>query len=293
MTTSVQQTVACFNQNDLPQPSVKRSLIQIHPLDLESGPISLGPSMTLGRSSECTVQIRDDSVSRKHAEIVCNGDAAQIFDLGSTNGVMVNGNAVAEATLCSGDRIQLGTLVFRFLADDDIEAQYHETVYAMMTRDGLTGVYNKRYLTETLQREVARCKRHQRPIAVIIADVDHFKSINDAYGHIAGDQVLRELASRMQKVLREDDVLARFGGEEFAIVTVESDLEEAVDVAERCRCAVQASAINTTVGAVEVTISLGLSAPSTAHLGSPEALIREADERLYEAKASGRNRVVF
>ncbi len=291
MYSSIRQTIACLKKTD--KKAVKRSLVQIYPLDLDHGPIELGhETVTLGRSSSCQIQIADDSVSRQHAEIRFRGDRCEIIDLGSTNGVSVNGVLGQRTTLCSGDRIQLGTRVYRFLADDDIESQYHETVYSMMTRDGLTGVYNKRYLTETLVREVPRCKRHSRPIALIMIDVDNFKSVNDKFGYLVGDQLLRELAQRMQNVLREDDVLARLGGEKFAILIVESDLEQSVEIADRCREAVRSTAVDTTVGPIDATISVGVAAPVSDHLGSPDELIADAIERLCEAKSSGSGRVV-
>ena len=271
----------------------KRSLVQIHPLDLNRGPIALEHSqITLGRSSQCDIPIADHSISRQHAEIRTTESGPVIVDLESTNGISVNGSAVELHPLKSGDCIQLGNHVFRFLADDDLEAQYHETVYSMMTRDGLTGAYNKRYLEETLEREVARCKRHQRPLALIMIDVDNFKSVNDSYGHMIGDQVLQELASRLQSILRKDDVLARFGGEEFAILMVEAHAEHAIEIAERCRGAVAAEPIQATIGAVPVTISLGVTAPQSVDLGTGNELIADADARLYEAKRAGRNRIV-
>jgi diguanylate cyclase (GGDEF)-like protein len=246
----------------------------------------------MGRSSKCDLHIADDSVSREHAEIRVTRGGAIILDLESTNGISVNGSSVQTHQLSSGDCIQLGSHVFRFLADDDLESQYHATVYAMMTRDGLTGAYNKRYLEETLDREVARCRRHCRPLAVIMADIDHFKSVNDSYGHVVGDQVLREVSRRLQEILRRDDVLARFGGEEFTIVMVEAGPEDAVEIAERCREAIQSKSIQTTVGSIPITISLGVTAPRPEDLGSSHELIVEADERMYEAKRAGRNRTV-
>ena len=236
--------------------------------------------------------INDDSVSRHHAEIRLTNQGPVILDLDSTNGITVNGTSVRAHHLSSGDCVQLGSHVYRFLADDDLESQYHATVYSMMTRDGLTGAYNKRYLEETLDREVARCKRHERPIAVIMIDVDNFKAVNDTYGHLIGDQVLKEIAERLQTLLRKDDVLARFGGEEFAVLMVEANMEHASDIAERCRVAIADTPVQTTAGEVPVTISLGLAAPNPSDLGRSDELVIEADERLYEAKRAGRNRVV-
>jgi diguanylate cyclase (GGDEF)-like protein len=270
-----------------------RSLVQLYPLDLNRGPIELtGGRTTMGRGRDCDLPIADDSVSRQHAEIRVTDQGCVILDLESTNGISVNGSPVEAHQLSSGDCIQLGSHVFRFLADDDLESQYHATVYSMMTRDGLTGAYNRRYLEETLDREVARCRRHERPIAVIMIDVDDFKSINDAYGHMIGDQVLREVAQRLQTVSRKDDVLARFGGEEFTVVMVEANVEHAVEIAERCRIAIESEPVQATVGPIPVTISLGVAAPSPEDLGTSVDLINEADERMYEAKRAGRNRTV-
>jgi diguanylate cyclase (GGDEF)-like protein len=271
----------------------KRTLVQIHPLDIDRGPIELSNDrMTIGRSSHCDLRICDHSISRQHAEIRVTDQDCLILDLESTNGITVNGSRVQTHPLQSGDTIQLGRYVFRFLANGDFESQYHEAVYSMMTRDGLTDAYNKRYLTEMLEREVARCKRHARPLALTLIDVDYFKSVNDTYGHSVGDQVLQKLSARLQSNLRQDDLLARFGGEEFAIVQVEADLEHAAIIAERCRVAIESEPFETTGGPVQVTISLGIAAPSPTALGSCEELLTEADERLYEAKSGGRNRTV-
>lgn len=268
------------------------ALVQIHPMNLQQGPVSLGEMpVRIGRSHECDIEIDDASVSRKHALIRRDGDRYEIVDLGSTNGIRVNEEPVASTPLRSGDRIRVGAVVFRFLAPDDLEIRYHETVYAMMTRDGLTAAFNKRYLMESLGREVARCRRHQRPIALALLDIDHFKQINDTHGHLAGDDVLRQLAERLRGVLREDEMLARFGGEEFAIVMVELDSSAAVAAAERCRQAIEATPIPTAAGPIPVTISLGVAVPPAGWSGTAEQLIELADQRLYDAKSGGRNRV--
>ncbi len=273
------------------QEVAKRSLVQLHPLDLETGPVSLGEHVVIGRSPDCDLAINDESVSRRHAEIRVAAGGTVIADLGSTNGVVVNGKPCTESSLVSGDRIQLGNRVFRFLADDDIESQYQETVYSMMTRDGLTGVYNQRYLIETLDREVARCKRHSRPIALIMFDVDQMQTINDKHGRITGDQVLRSIAQRIQDALRRDDVVARIEGDKFAILVVESNFENSAEIAQRCRIAVESSPIETTRRSIKATISIGMSAPSTEALGSSQEMLKESDERLGEAKRSGGNQL--
>ena len=270
--------------------SSTRWLVQIHPLDLDCGPIELDDEITtLGRSDECTIQVDEESVSRKHAEIRRTSSGFEIVDLGSTNGVLVNEIPAEQVALRSGDRIQLGARVYRFLSDNDFEAQYHETVYSMMTRDGLTGAYNKRYLLESLAREIHRCKRYQRPIAVALMDIDHFKAVNDTHGHLVGDEVLKELARRLHDVLRDDEVLSRFGGEEFAVVMVEADREQAIEVAQRCRLAICNTPFETAAGPLEITASFGVSVPAPESLASVDPILAEADERLYDAKHDGRN----
>ncbi len=274
--------------------SSHQSIVQIYPLDLNRGPVALEEGrFVLGRSSECHLPICDDAVSRNHAEIWKTDRGIVLIDLDSTNGVLVNGEQVVKRTLKSGDCIQLGSHVFRFLADDDLETQYHATVYSMMTRDGLTNAYNKRYLQETLEREVARCRRHDRPIAVIMMDVDHFKSVNDRFGHAIGDFVLREISKRLQSVIRQDDVLARFGGEEFAIVLVEANAEDAALIAETCRKEIAKSPLSSPAGDINLTVSLGVVSPEAKDLGTASELLHDADQSLYEAKHGGRNRTVF
>ncbi|MEM8733444.1 MAG: GGDEF domain-containing protein, partial [Planctomycetota bacterium] len=161
-----------------------------------------------------------------------------------------------------------------------------------MTRDGLTSAFNKRYLLECLDREVACCKKHQRRIFVVLIDIDHFKSINDEYGHLIGDEVLRELALRLSRILEEDQVFARFGGEEFAILDSEGDIDAARELGESCRLEIASTPFDTSDGPLEITISVGVAIPETDSITDRDSLLALADQRLYEAKRQGRNRVV-
>ena len=291
--TTAQATLNYRVDEEQENEQTRRWLVQIHPLDLDCGPIELGNDVTsLGRSPECTIHVEEDSVSRNHAEICRTSTGYEIVDLNSTNGVLVNELPVERVELRSGDRIQLGARVYRFLTDNDFEAQYHETVYSMMTRDGLTAAYNKRYLLESLDRELHRCKRYERPIAVALLDIDHFKGVNDTHGHLVGDEVLKELSRRLHEVLRDDEVLSRFGGEEFAVVMVEADRDGATEVAERCRLAIADTPFDTAAGMLDITASFGISAPTVGNLTTVDAMLAEADERLYDAKRSGRNCVM-
>lgn len=271
------------------------NLVQIHPLQLDRGMISLEQdSVTLGRGNECGLVIREDCASREHARIDRQPGGYVIRDLNSTNGTWVNEQRVTSHWLQPGDRIRVGTHIFKFVSANDIETQYHETVYTMMTRDGLTGAWNKRSFLDVIEREVGRSARVGHPLTLSIFDIDHFKNINDTYGHLAGDQVLRQLCERLSPLIPSGDVLARYGGEEFAILLADATAEDSVRLAETCRMVIESAPFETCEGPIAVTISVGvadLSSVDADEEPTVEQLILSADARLYEAKRSGRNRV--
>src|SRR5262249_10542435 len=141
--------------------------------------------------------------------------------------------------LKDGDYLRVGTCLFRFLAGGNVEAEYHEELYRMAILDGLTGVHNKRYLLDHLEREIDRSTPHARPLPLILIGVEHFKTMNDSMGHLAGDLALRELASCLRPKIRKYDVLARYGGEEFAAVLSETSRTDAEEIAEKFRRTVE------------------------------------------------------
>lgn len=268
-------------------------LLQIHPLRVSGSLIDLAEGQSLvGRENDADIVVADGSVSRRHAIIEHTGAGYVLTDLGSTNGTCVNEERVQTATLDPGDRVQFGSFIFKFLTSNHIELQYHEAVYSMMTRDGLTGTLNKRSFTEILRREFQRAVRRGTELSLILFDIDHFKSVNDNYGHLAGDEVLQEMGHRILKVIAEHDVFARYGGEEFAILLTDVPIEEARTVAERCREIVEAMPFATSVQPLAITVSVGVaSAIGLEQPGDENTLVAAADERLYEAKNAGRNRV--
>ncbi len=263
-------------------------LIKIHPMEIDATMIQISSeSFSIGRDPSCDYHVNDDSVSRRHGMIERKGRTFYVSDLGSTNGVFVNDTRIDSCELNAGDRIRMGNQIFKFL--DQFEAQYHETVYTMMTCDGLTGAYNKRYFSEVLDRSIEGCRRRQRTMALILMDIDHFKRINDTYGHLAGDEVLQELSSRIKSVTREDEVFARFGGEEFALLVCDGDVNEAAELAERCHALVGNAPFNTSAGPLDVTISIGVAEYDL--VSQQSALLEKADNKLYQAKNQGRNQV--
>lgn len=277
-----------------PVSSVKGSrdacLVVIYGQDLGRRiPLGTRP-ITIGRSSAADVQIDQESVSRSHCRILFNGKHFSIRDLGSTNGTYVNDDVAQEMSLRDGDQIKVGRTILKFITGGNIEGQYHEEIYRLMTVDGLTQVHNKRYFDEMLEREISRAQRYSRNFALIVFDVDHFKEVNDSYGHLAGDAVLRQLGTMIAARVRRDDIVARTGGEEFAILTPEVDSSGALDLARKLRHQVEQTPFHFESTAISVTISVGL-AQWHDGIESVDELIRMADERLYQAKRQGRNRV--
>ncbi|MCA9059916.1 MAG: GGDEF domain-containing protein, partial [Planctomycetaceae bacterium] len=178
------------------------------------------------------------------------------------------------------------------LSTRHIEAQYDEAVYSMMTRDGLTGTLNKRSFLEIIEREFQRATHRKTALSLLLFDIDHFKSVNDTHGHLAGDEVLKEVGRRISQSIAQHDVFARYGGEEFAILLPDASRTECVETAERCRTAIEEKPFATSAGDLPVSISVGVADMSGIAGGTePASLIRAADEKLYEAKRSGRNRV--
>ncbi|MDJ0865424.1 MAG: GGDEF domain-containing protein [Myxococcota bacterium] len=248
----------------------------------------------IGRDARCDLVIPLETVSRRHCRIAQTEGRPALQDLGSTNGTWLNDELLAPGEslpLRSGDLLRIGSAIFKFLEGDNVEAQYHEEVYRTMIVDGLTKAYNRRYLTEFLEREMSRCRRHDRPLALMLFDLDHFKRVNDEYGHLAGDAVLREVALLVRGRVRRDECLARFGGEEFAIVMPETDLDSARQFAERLRALVAQHPFVVGDQQVLVTISAGI-ADLTKEIEDSARFLAEADARLYDAKRAGRNRVV-
>jgi diguanylate cyclase (GGDEF)-like protein len=293
-------TVPIFQLDDESQPvqdapaPTRSCLVRIYPASASGSLLELhGPRMTLGRDPLCDVELNDDFASRVHAILERVGDDWCLSDRGSLNGTIVNDNRIDQQKLSSGDQIHIGNHIFKFLSSDHVEAQYHEAVYEMMTLDALTETFNRRYFEDILRREMLRAVRYSRPLALLMLDIDFFKHVNDRYGHLVGDEVLRALGGRLRSRARDDEVLARVGGEEFALALPEISLENAMTVADELRELVCEAPMETSRGPVKVTISVGVAhSDGNSPLSSSE-LMKRADEKLYEAKRGGRNCVRF
>ena len=279
----------------LPAGDDQAVVVQLHP----PGP-NLGRRFPLtrlehvvGRVVDADIPIEADSVSRRHARL-CLGEEGgwYVEDLRSTNGTFVNDERVDHRVLKDGDLLRFGEAICKFLAGANIESAYHEEIYRMTILDGLTGVHNKRFFLEFLERELARASRYQVPLALVLFDIDHFKSVNDTHGHLAGDAVLKELCRRLKPRIRREDLLARYGGEEFACVLSNTSVAGAVRFAESLRLIVAREPFRHEALALAVTISLGVAVRDGEQKIDPPGLIQQADEKMYAAKHGGRNRVV-
>jgi two-component system, cell cycle response regulator len=248
---------------------------------------------SIGRRSECTLSLKYEGVSRNHARILQEDGVYILEDLGSANGTLVQGRRIERHRLQDGDVLQFGPLVsFRYSVTDADETEMMKQLYEASVRDSLTGAYNREYLSEHLNSEIAFAIRHKSDTSLIMFDLDHFKRVNDGYGHQAGDLVLVEVCKQVTATLRIEDVLARYGGEEFAISVRGIDRTGTVQLAERLRAG-NHRAIRFGEHDIPISASLGCAMLSECEgQPTPEKLIAVADRRLYLAKRSGRNRVV-
>ena len=247
----------------------------------------------LGRAPGCAVVVPLEGVSRQHCAFQVANRSVAIRDLGSKNGTWVNGERIPPhqgVALSNGAVLHTGDASFKLLGHGDAESEYHDAVYRMLTEDALTQVKNRRFLMEVLEREVARENRGESGLGLLLADVDAFKRINDEAGHVSGDTVLREIAALIKRQARRNDCLARYGGDEFAVVLTETTRAGAEIFAERLRGQVEHTRFELDGKVVPVTVSIGVAFWSP-EIGSTEAFLNAADVALYAAKAAGRNRV--
>jgi two-component system, cell cycle response regulator len=247
--------------------------------------------ITIGRSIDNDIVLPSDCVSRRHVRLERREEAIYVVDLASTNGTFINDerNPVRERRLGRGDRLKIGDTIFKHLTGADVELQYHDIIFRMAVTDGLTNLANRKQLDAIISDEIPRARRYGRELSLLMMDIDHFKSINDTYGHLTGDYVLSGLASMLQKRLRPNDKLGRYGGEEFCAILPETSSQSAVVIAEELRALVESHAFVSEEKRIAVTISLGVA--TLAEGMQTNDLYRCADEMLYRAKRSGRNRV--
>jgi diguanylate cyclase (GGDEF)-like protein len=252
----------------------------------------------IGRAIDNTLQLPETSISRYHA-MLCQDEVGQIrlTDLGSTNGTFVNGKRVPDHTpICikDGDRIQFGSvIVVKFVRPDPCEEKFQRDLFERTVRDSLTGLYNRGYFLSEVGNLGDRSALRGLGMALFMIDIDHFKSINDNYGHPTGDLVLREVSSVLRQMMRGDDLISRYGGEEFVAALPVSAPDQAAERAERIRANLADRHLVIARQPVWVTVSIGVAYAPAGRPRSVSGLISSADRGLYQAKKAGRDRVVF
>ena len=260
-------------------------------------------NVTIGRALEADVRLNDSRASRLHARITTeenpgtNETFYRISDLGSTNGTLVNGELISEVLLNDGDKIVIGDNLFRFDMLDEIDREFQHQIHRLIAHDELTGLLTSKSFFSELRREAARAEAESRPFCVLMMDLDHFKEVNDTYGHLVGSSTLEETGRIIKQALRAGDVASRFGGEEFAAFLLDANYAQGLIAAERVRVALAehefaASRMDSSdpQATHRITISIGVAAfPDDAT--DPIQLIELADSALYRAKRSGRNQI--
>jgi diguanylate cyclase (GGDEF)-like protein len=254
--------------------------------------------MTLGRGNDADIVIDDPSISRKHVRLAnVEGGLLRVTDLGSTNGTYFNGARIDSATLNDGDKIQVGSAtLLKFSYQHNLEAEFQDQLYQSAIKDALTGAFNRRYFQDRIAEEFAYAHRHEAPLSLCFLDIDHFKRVNDTFGHLAGDAVLAKLAHVIHGTLRREDIFCRYGGEEFSVILREIDDRAARAFAERLRKAIERADFSKPELGMKspfpITVSIGLATFRDRNFQKASELVAEADRALYKAKEAGRNCIV-
>ncbi len=276
------------NFNQIASTTDRACLVVIYGPELGKRASLLANIFEIGRSSRSDLMIDQESISRHHARITWEGGQHVIEDLGSTNGTFVNDQSITRRPLRDADQVKIGRSILKYMSGDNIEANYHEEIYRLVTMDALTQAHNRRYFNEALEREFNRSLRYRRALSLILFDIDRFKAVNDTFGHVAGDSVLRQLSLVVKPRLREQDVFARIGGEEFAVLLPEVELAGARVAAEKVRKLVEGSRFLVENKEFGCTVSVGVTS-FEPRINSPASLFENADRNLYAAKNGGRN----
>lgn len=265
-------------------------LIMIHGNDFGKRYALQKPEVIIGRGETTDIRIQSENVSRQHAKIYRSKQEFMLEDMDSTNGTFINTKKVTQSSLRDGDLVLIGNTILKFISGSNIENQYYEDIYKLATIDGLTQAFNKTFFTSRLDEEFSRSRRYKRNLSVMLLDLDHFHRLNNTYGHIAGDFILKSISRLITKNLRKEDLFGRFGGEEFAILLPETPQADVLYLAEKLRKLIEQTPFFYDGTSISVTISFGICSTDEAIPGWKE-LLEKADEALYQAKAEGRNLV--
>ncbi len=258
---------------------------QVHPLKQDS--------LQIGRHPTTDITVVDAGVSRVHARVFTVDNEYHVEDLGSRNGTFIDDQRIEQSRIADGQSLRIGPRVtYRFAILDKEQEDLLRQLYESSKRDALTGIFNRKHFEERLTAEMAYAQRHGSLLGLVLFDLDFFKKVNDTYGHPGGDAVLRHVTAVVTQKLRAEDLFARVGGEEFAVLVRGSNLRQATRVSERLRVAVSTSPAHFDGEQIPVSVSVGCATTACTGSFAEQALVERADQRLYRAKQTGRNRVV-
>ena len=259
-----------------------------HHADLSRRHALAREATTIGRGPENDIVLPSQSVSRRHARIERRRGALHVVDETSTNGTFLNyaREPLRDEPLAAGDDLRIGDWILKCLSGSDVESQYHQLMHQLTLMDGLTGANNRRQLDTLVGAEILRAHRHQRPLSLLMIDIDHLASINDKYGQLAGDTLLRGLAAILRARSRPQDVVGRYAGGEFCVLMPETPLPTAAIAAEALRSVVKGTTFS--AGRRDFKVTISAAAASLEPGMQPADLYRAAEERLSDAKRAAR-----
>ena len=252
-----------------------------------------GAGMTLGRSPDAEIQIIDTGISRRHIYIRFNENSVTVEDLESANGTYVNGERLnGEVEITNGDQVSIGVAtVLKFSLSNQLDAEYQDHIQEQLSKDTLTNAYNRKAFSQCLNSTYINAKQDFTPICLLMIDVDHFKTINDTYGHQVGDTILKHVAESLIKTVRSVDYVCRYGGDEFAIVCPSIDSLRGLQLAEKVRSNIETLRFKVGAERIKVTASIGISNYPENEIKCVSQFIAYADKAMYKAKRNGRNQI--
>lgn len=254
---------------------------------------------TIGREPDVDIFLDDDTISRHHSHIIFENidrpterPVCVLVDNKSRNGTFLNGKKIlAPTVLKNGDRVFVGGTCLAFFVRTELEINSDQKLRSLATTDALTGLVNRGYMAIQFQKEFDRSRRYERPLSLLMIDLDNFKKVNDTYGHQIGDQTLESVARILSSRSRIHDICARYGGEEFAVLLPETDLAGAKVIADRLRKAIEGHEFITRGPRIRCTVSIGVADLAGHSRGTMEEMIAAADKALLRAKSEGKNRL--
>lgn len=268
---------------DGPGGGPRRILIVIYGEELGRRHDIDGERTTIGRAPDSTIVIDQPGVSRTHAELLVDERGLRVRDCDSRNGTFVDNKRITETELHSGDQLRISGTIFKLLEGDNIDTDYNEELFRLSSVDGLTALYNRRSFVEAVEREIENAKTTGTPLGFIVLDVEGMTSLNEIYGHEAGDQILRGIAGRVRTHVRPSDGVGRIGGDEFAIVLPRTDRDTCIQMAHELHDLISRERFNVGSREVHAEVALGCAALGS-QTGSYERLLEHARRELNEIR---------